>query len=341
MFARFGLVLMVNHACNLRCSYCYTGLKFARAMPENVAQHAIERALASLQPEGTLELSFFGGEPLLEAALIASAIDFARRRCAESEKNLALSMTTNGTIDSPAAWRIMAFPGMDLSISFDGVPEIHDRHRRDIDGAGSSAHVLATMKRLLAAKKEFQVILVVRPDTVSSLPAGLKFLRELGVDLVTPSLDLWTKWNAVDLQQLEIALEESAVVWRAGLPGFGISWFNEKAVQLTGVPCTQTARCGFGDGEIAVAPSGNLYPCERLIGEDAPQNFARLPGHALQGSDFLAKAPMCGAAKNCGLSCACSNLVRSGKKDEPDELLALLDRICLRETHRVLTAGVA
>lgn len=341
MYTRFGLVLMVNHACNLRCTYCYTGLKFARAMPEKVAQHSIERALTSLHPGGTLELSFFGGEPLLEAALIGSTIDYARRRCVESGKFLALNLTTNGTVDAPLAWQIMTLNDIDLAISFDGLPEIHDRYRRDPDGAGSSARVLATMRRLLAAKKEFQVIVVVRPDTVASLASGLKFLRDFGVDLVTPSLDLWTTWNAADLRALEAALAECALVWRKSLPGFGVSWFNEKAVQLAQMPFSQSARCSFGDGEIAVAPSGNLYPCERLIGEDAPDNPARLPGEALLGSDFIALEPVCGTAKSCSLSCSCSNLVRSGRTDTPDELLALLDRVCLRETRRVLTAEVA
>jgi uncharacterized protein len=341
MYSRFGLVLMVNHACNLRCSYCYTGLKFTRAMPEKVANHSIDRALASLQPGGTLELSFFGGEPLLEAALINSTIQYARQRCAESEKLLALNITTNGTIDSQLAWQIMTLQEMDLAISFDGLPEIHDRHRKDLNGAGSSARVLATMRRLLMAKKEFQVIVVVRPDNVASLATGLKFLCDFGVDLVTPSLDLWTAWSAADLRALEKALEECARVWRSSLPTFGVSWFNEKAVQLANVPFSRSARCSFGDGEIAVAPSGNLYPCERLIGEDPPDNPARLPGQALLGVDFIARAPACGTAKSCSLSCSCSNLVRSGKTDTPDELLELLDRVCLRETHRVLTAEVA
>ena len=63
MYDGFGLVLMVTHACNLRCSYCYTGDKFNRKMPPLVGQRAISRALASTRAGGTLELGFFGGEP--------------------------------------------------------------------------------------------------------------------------------------------------------------------------------------------------------------------------------------------------------------------------------------
>ena len=81
MYAQFGLVLMVTHACNLRCTYCYTREKFNKTMPEATGRRAIERAVASMSPGGKLELSFFGGEPLLEAELIGRLIDFARQCC--------------------------------------------------------------------------------------------------------------------------------------------------------------------------------------------------------------------------------------------------------------------
>jgi len=44
MFDRFGLVLVVNHDCNLRCSYCHTGAKFARSMSPAIGRQAIARA---------------------------------------------------------------------------------------------------------------------------------------------------------------------------------------------------------------------------------------------------------------------------------------------------------
>ncbi len=343
MYAHFGLVLMVNHACNLRCSYCYTGTKFARSMPKEIAFASVDRALNSLHPDGTLELSFFGGEPLLESALMEESAAYARLQSAKSGRRVSLSFTTNGTIDTPDAWRMMLDSDVDLTISFDGLPEFHDRHRVDTEGFGSSARVLATISKLVAKGKQFQVITVVRPDTVAQLPAGLRFLREFGVDLVVPSLDLWTTWTDKDLIQLEQALIDSASVWRAGLPKFGVSWFNEKAIELSGTPLIENARCGFGEGEVAVSPAGHLYPCERLIGVDEVDNPARLNGHALDGADFLF-GPRCGAlasAPTCGLSCSCSNFVRSGRTDTRDVLLKRLDDVCLRETRRVLAAGDA
>src|SRR5579862_4448107 len=97
-YRRFGLVLVVNHACNLRCTYCYTGKKFSRSIPADMASHAIARAIASIADSGALELGFFGGEPLVEASLISGLIGDARRRADDAEVHLELSLTTNGTL---------------------------------------------------------------------------------------------------------------------------------------------------------------------------------------------------------------------------------------------------
>ena len=97
MYTHFGLTLMVNHACNLRCTYCYTGAKTNRPTPLEVGFAAIDRALATLQPAGTLELGFFGGEPLFEASRITRWIQHARDGAARQNAGLRFNLTTNGT----------------------------------------------------------------------------------------------------------------------------------------------------------------------------------------------------------------------------------------------------
>src|SRR5262249_21436433 len=117
MHSHFGLTLMVNHACNLRCTYCYTGEKIRRPMTLQTGQVAIDRAIRSILPHGVLELGFFGGEPLAEAELILKLIDHAKQQAGAYAVELDLSMTTNGTVDTPAAWSVMIHPDLRLAIS--------------------------------------------------------------------------------------------------------------------------------------------------------------------------------------------------------------------------------
>ena len=350
-YRTFGLVLMVTHACTLRCRYCYTGAKLDRSMPRTVGERSLERALASILPGGTLELGFFGGEPLLEASLVRELLTCARALCQRGGILLRADVTTSGTVTDDHAWAVLSEPDVEVAISCDGRPQTHDRHRRFSRGRGSATEVVTTIERLVATSRDFRVIMVVRPDNLAELAAGAAFLIDRGVPAIAPSIDLWCEWTDEDIAALDTSVRELAQVWRSTLPKVSVSWFDEKIGRLTAAARTyESARCGFGLGEIAVAPSGNLYPCERLIADDRPDNPHRLPGHALAGSDFLdtirtedvapESCEPCAVRSFCSTACPCSNVIRTGRPHQPDRLLCLLNQFCLREASGALETFV-
>lgn len=349
---QFGLTLVVNHACNLRCSYCYTGAKFSAPMDHGTGVTAIERGFRSLIPRGHLDIGFFGGEPLLESPRILDWMTHARASGAKSGAAVRFNVTTNGTISHQAAWQVMMAEDLELAVSFDGNPDAHDRHRRDTLGCGSAAVVAATLQQLLKAGKSPCVVMVVRPDNLEFLPRGLNYLRDLGVREVHLSLDLWCTWTSGDGRRLGDAVDRIAVLWRQWLPDFSLNWFDAKAAQLAGLETRgSSTRCGFGRGEIAVAPSGRLYPCERLVGEDRPGNHLCLPGDVSAGIDFLNFGPpafqrselcsRCALVEACDTTCRCSNFIRTGDVNRPDGLLCILSKAVAAATVRVLGDGPA
>jgi uncharacterized protein len=350
MHARFGLTLMVTHACNLRCAYCYTGLKKRKSMSLAIGRRAIDRAVASIDPEGTLELSFFGGEPLLEADLIGQIVEYAEQQTDPHGQNLSLSLTTNGTIVHPAAWTLMMRDDLELAISCDGRAEVHDRYRRDTRGEATFDSVIDTVRRLVAARRPFRVVMVVNPDTLAALPEGMAYLRDLSVRCIQPALNHWTAWSESDLDRLACVIAAGADQWRAWLPEMSISWFDTQPVRWRGSEGASMRAAVSVNTEIAVAPSGRLYPCERLIGEDVEDHPLALAGHVLEGHDFLgsqvapARAhPACGEcamASDCDTDCRCSNYIRTGDVTRPDQLLCRFNQECLTQTARVLNEPV-
>ena len=116
-------------------------------MPLEVGRAAIERAFRALDLCGGLNVSFFGGEPLLESARILEWMAYARRRSEVQEKQVRFNLTTNGTLTGRDAWRVIMSDDLDVAVSFDGVPELHDRHRRTAQGLGSAATMKATLER--------------------------------------------------------------------------------------------------------------------------------------------------------------------------------------------------
>jgi uncharacterized protein len=346
-YQHFSLTLVVNHACNLRCSYCYTGAKFSSPMPFSIGTAAIARAMNSLAPGGKLNLGFFGGEPLLEAPLISRWMRHARTEALKANKSVVFSLTTNGTITSREAWGVIMADDLELAVSFDASPAIHDRHRRDAKGNGTSAIVEATLQKLIEAGKPFQTVIVVRPDNLEELPGAIEALHGTGVRQINLSADVWTRWTTADGKRLEVLVHQLAQLWSKWLPEVSINWFDAKAGELARLVKSDGAvRCGFGAGEIAVAPSGRLYPCERLVGEDRDNNPLVLPGHAAHGTDFLECASArfarctpcsrCALAFACDTTCRCSNYIRTGDVNRPDGLLCLLNKAAARAVAEIL-----
>lgn len=346
MYDRYSLILMLTHNCTMRCDYCYMGKKRDMAMPARMARHAIDRAIHSLAEGGTLELGFFGGEPLLEASLVLDLMGHAQQQCRRQGQSLEPSLTTNGTVTGPTAWVVLNWPGLHLAVSCDGIAEVHDAHRRFADGRASSTTVHATITRLMLDNLGFRVVMVVRPDTLDRVVDSARLLRTMGVRHIEPALDLWTIWSEADESRLTATIAKLADFWGEGLPDNSIGWFDEKTAQLARLPIPPMTRCGFGDGAVAVAPSGRLYPCERLIGEDRPDNPMRLAGHASEGSDFLhlrsalprqyKACNSCAMEGMCNTLCRCSNYARTGDIRRPDSLLCAWNQACLAETARVL-----
>ena len=351
LYRNFNLVLMVTADCNLGCRYCYIGKRAGRVMPLAFAQKAVERSLNSLDEGGKLELGFFGGEPLLEPWLVEATADYARRRSGETGRGLAMHLTTNGTLAGGAAWEVLQRDDIHIAVSCDGLADIHDRNRTTFGGRGTWQQVQETLRLLLAAGRDPWVVMVVGPDTVQQLAPSICFLADMGVSFIQPSLNLWSSWAPEALEHLERALAECADIWRQAEGRPGIGWFDEMGAAMAGIPGDTCARCAFGAGQIAVTPTGNLYPCERLVADDEADNPWRMPGHVANGQDFLAYRPCqarshpscdaCTIRDICGTTCRCSNYVRTGDVARPDRLLCQLNQACFREVSRVLEASTA
>ncbi|MBI5725275.1 MAG: radical SAM protein [Planctomycetes bacterium] len=342
----FELTLVVTANCTMRCTYCYAGGARRSVMDESLGRQSIDRALRSMSPKGRLELGFFGGEPLLEAELVGAFIDYARRRAAPKDQTVEVSITTNGTATTESAWKVMMDGGVQIAVSCDGTAGTHDRHRKLAGGKGSWKIVEAAIRRLVKEGKDATVVMVLRPDTVADLPAGLAAIRDMGIKFVSPSLDLWTQWRPEDIANLGQAVAKAADLWKPAGGGFGIGWFDDMSSRLAGLESAPCARCAFGAGQIAVSTAGNLYPCERLIGRDADDNPHRLAGHATRGEDFLGYRPVplradaacreCTISLACSTYCRCSNLVRTGDVARPDRLLCELNKAVFKEVSRIL-----
>ena len=93
----FSPSLCVTHRCNLSCVYCYQNNKSNARMTIDTAKKCTDDIFRSI-PEKTeiIEISFIGGEPLLEIDLIKAVYDYTIGKYPDSR--LRFFATTNGTM---------------------------------------------------------------------------------------------------------------------------------------------------------------------------------------------------------------------------------------------------
>jgi uncharacterized protein len=350
------VTLVLTHDCNLGCGYCYAGRKFRRAMPREVALAGLDLAFAGATRQGVwgggswgsgreataagdpqrsppnvtrARVGYFGGEPTLEWDLLASVAEEARRRAEAAGIALQQTVTTNGTLLSAERVRRLHALGVYVALSIDGNRAAHEKNRPSMGGASSWEAASGGLDLLLDAGRAFETISVVTPASAGDLGESVRELLARGVPRVSLSPCYEASWSDEDLARWERGLEEAASAvagWLRRGRVVSVNVFDNKILARQKGGLSREDRCAVGDGAVAVAPSGHLYPCERLVGED-DQPALRV-GHVSTGvdrervralrspaADRHAVNEECGACverPRCGASCACANLAETG-----------------------------
>jgi uncharacterized protein len=264
------VTLFLNHRCNLRCGYCYTGRKFHRAMPLATARRAIDFALER-STDGWLLVALFGGEPLLEIALAEQALAYAAQRCRQTGVRLFTTLATNGTLIDQRRLTLLRAHGFHVQVSLDGSRRSHDACRRFANGRSSHERTVAGLRRLMAEGFTPWVLSVVDPANAALVAESFDFLVDLGARHVHLSPNYFAEWDEPARARFEEGLEALGdrylAATRAGRE-VHLDPVHGKIVTHLVPGSARSVACKFGKGDVAVAPSGRLYPCERLVGED-------------------------------------------------------------------------
>ena len=322
------LTLFLDHACNLRCDYCYGGRKFTRRMPSAVMKQAVDLALA--ERPSLFEVSFFGGEPLLHPDLIEETLAYVESASARQglgPGQVRFIMNSNGTLISERALAILAPPRRWTTfVSLDGPAAVHNARRVDAQGAGTFDTVVANLARLRDRRIPFCLVAVVTPQEARSLGAVVRTLCEQQPELIMLSPELHAEWNEDAIAGLRAGLADVNELWmrefRCGHVVCIEPLHNKILTHIyEGIPCPE--RCTLAGRAFAVAPSGRLYACAQIIGEDSRDDL--VIGTVDTGLDRQRLAEMqrqkdrveetcgpCALRLRCQSHCGCRHLALTG-----------------------------
>ena len=191
------LILTLTRACDLRCSYCPTVKEGWPSLSEGEVLRALE---LFTDRYGGGDVKLFGGEPLLEPALVERVLDEALGRPGVRR----VYLSTNG-LGLDRAWltRIAAHPKVILTLSLDGAPADHRRLRRALPGGRDAyGHIIGLLPELLALPR-LVVTQTIAPATARRAAENFDHLLGLGFTRFNLLPGYYLPWRPAQLAALE------------------------------------------------------------------------------------------------------------------------------------------
>ena len=125
-----AMCLHIAHDCNLRCEYCFASTgdfgKGRKLMPLEIGKKAIDFLLEQSGDRETLELDFFGGEPLMNFDVVKEVVKYARSKEQEYGKRFRFTITTNGMLLTDDKIDFINKEMSNVVLSLDGRREVND-----------------------------------------------------------------------------------------------------------------------------------------------------------------------------------------------------------------------
>ncbi|AKG33380.1 radical SAM/SPASM domain-containing protein [Paenibacillus durus] len=252
--------VFVTNDCNLSCDYCYvSGLREKLYFNTEYVDSLIifiNRAL-SLNKSESLTVNFFGGEPLLNKALVEEIITALERIKIEKY----FMMTTNGTLLTSKNIDFLAEHNFILSVSIDGTPENHNKHRIYANGKPSWGMIESNLTYLLENIPGTTARITYSSDNVADLYKNVLFAEGLGFKEIKPIPNFFDEdWNdqhfstlKEQFRQLERFAKEKKDI--------NLSIMNKK-LKVQG-------DCSGGVSSFSINANGDIYPCNYVVGEEA------------------------------------------------------------------------
>ena len=256
-------MLMVTHACNLNCVYCYEKFKDGAMMDFATAKRAIltEAQYVKDHPEEfkELEIDFMGGEPLMNMPLIKAVVEWL-----ENEKPIDVPYicfaTTNGTlVREHANWIARHTKTLCLGLSYDG----HSMQRAN---RGEQTATIPLAK--CHAWWPFQGFhMTISKASIQTFGDDILYMHRRYPDWhLNAALAQGVDWDDADVKAYKEQLDKVAAYYlnprtRKGIVPVNLLTRNLGAIAAVNQSEPQKKFCGSGSGMITYDVDGRTYGC--------------------------------------------------------------------------------
>ena len=275
----YSPTICVTHRCNLSCIYCYQKNKSNDRMSLIVGKKCIDDIFSNIPDYiKTIEISFIGGEPLLEMDLIKSLYEYTMKMYPDSRVHF--FATTNGTTltKEDKDWFSKHNKRFILGLSLDGIKQIHNYNRSDsfdlIDIPFFLKNWPAQGPKMTISKK-----------TLDNLAENIIYIHEIGfneingVNFAEGDFD-WGNRNELKKlsKQLRILLDYYTENYNINPD----QMFGKHIKFCASTNIHQYKTCGMGTRTILYDVDGRKFPCSFVT----PMTFSSEDLEKINNTDF-------------------------------------------------------
>ncbi|MDR3563305.1 MAG: SPASM domain-containing protein [Negativicutes bacterium] len=248
-----GASMILTEACNLSCSYCYEKKRSPAVMTEETVKKAVDFVFEHANDAPKLSFIWFGGEPMLNFAVLRYGYACASRRALAEKKELDNLIITNGTVWNAEIEEFLTMnPKIRLQLSWDGLPEFQEAER------GQSQVLEQTLARMKLLPNDLHVHLQITPAMVPRLLENIDYIvGKMGdkANVVLRPIAELEGWQ--DEALLEKFREQLYLAFQKHEDKLEKIASCEKQLASNGT-------CGAGKNFATVTPAGELYACHRF-----------------------------------------------------------------------------
>jgi uncharacterized protein len=208
-----------------------------------------------------------GGEPTANWNVLTGSHRYAREVADRHQLSFSAAAATNGVLrDEQIEWVMEHLDG-GVSLSFDGLPDVHDRHRLTVLGHGSSQRVIHTLRRFDAAGYRYGIRVTVTHEHIARLPESVEYIctnfRPVRIQ-VEPAYQLgrWAHAPSAETEAFIAAFREAREA--AARHSHEIVYSAARLDTLT------NHFCGITQDSFALTPDGNVSACYEAFSENNP-----------------------------------------------------------------------
>jgi len=144
----FTTLVTLTLECNLACPYCFEDPFRGRFMMSDATANELVSFLTGKMAGGLdVKVDFYGGEALLALPQLKEIAGYLHKAAQLHSVSFSFGIITNGTLLSRAVVQELVPLGLNNArLTLDGPPDIHNRQRPFVSGAGSFDVILGNIK---------------------------------------------------------------------------------------------------------------------------------------------------------------------------------------------------